>query len=364
MTDHQTLRQRIAQEAARLMWSGLASNFQNACRQAARQLTRDKLRRDQLPHANEIQAYLQQHFMEIANPLPVAGSRTVAESLSQTLHDLGELLGWESLTIDAAFIEAPLIEGCEIRLFCQLPGDQCEEQLRDAGYELVVMPALDEFVSNQTIIRFAQNWLFQLEIVCGVSLQLADIPEWDLREAVAYLEKTQSQPESLTAENPVDAPHSLAMAFQLLPLLSGVRINPQDHPEGDLFYHSLQVYQLGLDYAPYDAEFLEACLFHDLGYLQNYRYPQQGSVQLLKLIASEKTLFLIEELPEAHQYLKNGTIRDGLRKSQDFEELIELAKLDRKGRQPGADVPELEEVEAYLNAFEDENHEWDQDYTE
>ena len=46
----------------------------------------------------------------------------------------------------------------------------------------------------------------------------------------------------------------------LLPL-ERMRQNPKCHPEGDVLYHSLQVFDLACDAQPYDEEFLLAALF-------------------------------------------------------------------------------------------------------
>src|SRR5262249_8676322 len=49
----------------------------------------------------------------------------------------------------------------------------------------------------------------------------------------------------------------------LLPL-EEVRQSPRYHPEGDVLYHSLQVFELAREERPYDEEFLLAALLHDL----------------------------------------------------------------------------------------------------
>ena len=41
--------------------------------------------------------------------------------------------------------------------------------------------------------------------------------------------------------------------------------SPEDHPEGDVLYHSLQVFELARQKLPYDEEFLLAALLHDVG---------------------------------------------------------------------------------------------------
>src|SRR5262249_18259937 len=50
----------------------------------------------------------------------------------------------------------------------------------------------------------------------------------------------------------------------LLPL-EGIKQSPKYHPEGDVLYHSLQVFELAKESRPYDEEFLLAALLHDVG---------------------------------------------------------------------------------------------------
>ena len=51
----------------------------------------------------------------------------------------------------------------------------------------------------------------------------------------------------------------------LLEPLEHVRENIERHPEGDVLYHSLQVFDLARQELPYDEEFLLAALLHDVG---------------------------------------------------------------------------------------------------
>ena len=50
----------------------------------------------------------------------------------------------------------------------------------------------------------------------------------------------------------------------LLPLEHVMQL-PEEHPEGDVLYHSLQVFELARQSLPYDEEFLTAALLHDVG---------------------------------------------------------------------------------------------------
>ena len=51
----------------------------------------------------------------------------------------------------------------------------------------------------------------------------------------------------------------------LLAPLEDVMQSPENHPEGDVLYHSLQVFELARQKLPYDEEFLLAALLHDVG---------------------------------------------------------------------------------------------------
>jgi hypothetical protein len=50
----------------------------------------------------------------------------------------------------------------------------------------------------------------------------------------------------------------------LLPL-ENVQQSERFHPEGDVLYHSLQIFELAREHRPYDEEFLLAALLHDVG---------------------------------------------------------------------------------------------------
>jgi hypothetical protein len=132
----------------------------------------------------------------------------------------------------------------------------------------------------------------------------------------------------------------------LLPL-EKVRENKKHHPEGDVLYHSLQVYDLARDALPYDEEFQLAALLHDVGKgIDPLRHVESG-LQALEGFITERTAWLIEHHMEAHT-LRDGSIgvraRRRLLQSEDYDELVLLGECDRDGRQVGVDVPELDEA--------------------
>jgi hypothetical protein len=143
-----------------------------------------------------------------------------------------------------------------------------------------------------------------------------------------------------------------AVYAELLQPLADVMQDPQMHPEGDALYHSLQVFQLVAEEYPYDEELLTAALLHDVGKAIDRRDHHGATLVALAGIVTERTLWLIEQLPTAQSLLQGrlgARARNRLESSDDRDELIFLAKCDAAGRVRGAVVPELEEALALLS---------------
>ncbi len=133
----------------------------------------------------------------------------------------------------------------------------------------------------------------------------------------------------------------------LLRPLAEVVQDPVRHPEGDALYHSLQVFALACDRLPYDEEFITAALLHDVGLAIERQDSVATGLETLAGFVSERTAWLIENLPVA-QDLANGSLgvrgRRRLNDSEDSEELLLLAECDREGRKRGVAVPDVEEA--------------------
>ena len=129
----------------------------------------------------------------------------------------------------------------------------------------------------------------------------------------------------------------------LLPL-EHVMQSPEEHPEGDVLYHSLQVFELARQKLPYDEEFLLAALLHDVGKAVDRRHHVAAGLEMLAGTISPRTAWLIEHHVEAFM-LRQGTLGVRLRRrleaSEDFDELALLAACDRQGRVVGMDVPDV-----------------------
>ncbi len=168
-----------------------------------------------------------------------------------------------------------------------------------------------------------------------------------LQQLVATSAATVGTPTSLDFEvdEPMDSRFDQYHA--LLAPMDKVRLNRHQHPEGDLLYHSLQVFHLAYDARPWDEDFVIAALLHDVGYGIDPRDAVQATITAISDIVSERTLWLVENLP-IHHRLAEGTIgaraRRRLDQHEDNEELRLLAACDLEGRLPGRRVDELHTV--------------------
>lgn len=142
----------------------------------------------------------------------------------------------------------------------------------------------------------------------------------------------------------------------LLAPLEQVKQNTKRHPEGDALYHSLQVFTLAREALPYDEEFLLAALLHDVGKAIDPQAPVVAGLDALAGYITPRTAWLIEHRPEAQQW-RDGTLgarcRRRLAAHEDYEELMLLADCDRRGRQRGAAVPDVEEALEYLRELDE-----------
>ncbi|MGD9647731.1 MAG: HD domain-containing protein [Pirellulales bacterium] len=143
----------------------------------------------------------------------------------------------------------------------------------------------------------------------------------------------------------------------LLAPLEQVKQNVKRHPEGDVLYHSLQVFTLAREALPYDEEFLLAALLHDVGKAIDAQDPVAAGLDALEGFVTPRTAWLIEHRPEAQQW-REGTLgarsRRRLAAHEDYEELMLLAECDRRGRQRGAAVPDIEEALEYLRELDEQ----------
>jgi hypothetical protein len=136
----------------------------------------------------------------------------------------------------------------------------------------------------------------------------------------------------------------------LLPL-EEVSESPENHPEGDVLYHSLQVFELARQRLPYDEEFLLAALLHDVGKAIDRRNHVAAGLEALQDSIRPRTAWLIEHHVEALE-LGAGTLGVRLRRrleaAEDFDELLLLADCDRHGHMVGMVTPDMYDALRYV----------------
>ena len=207
-------------------------------------------------------------------------------------------------------------------------------------------------------IRLIGNFIVNLWIVSRSAVRCAD--ETAQMCGLAELEQLWQGPGEKThvefsAASP-PRPDRFAYYAALLAPLENVVLSPERHPEKDALYHSLQVFQLATEERPYDEEFLLAALLHDVGKAIDPKNHVVAGVEALADHVPERTLLLIEQHEQGHQYL-NGTLgmraRRRLEADPNFEELLLLAECDKRGRQRGVAVPEIEDALAEIRTMSD-----------
>ena len=150
-------------------------------------------------------------------------------------------------------------------------------------------------------------------------------------------------------ENTIDRFRAYAL---LLEPLEHVMQSPETHPEGDVLYHSLQVFELARHTLPYDEEFLLAALLHDVGKAIDRRDHVAAALEALDGLVSPRTAWLIEHHVEGLSLRDDALgvrLRHRLEVAEDFEELLLLADCDRRGCVVGMKTPDVLEALTYVH---------------
>jgi hypothetical protein len=126
------------------------------------------------------------------------------------------------------------------------------------------------------------------------------------------------------------------------------------HPEGDVLYHSLQVFELTAESHPWDEELLTAALLHDVGKGIDVRDSHDAGVRAVSGFVTVRTLWLIDNLPAVHRLFEGALgarARRRLTTSESWTELDILARHDREGRVAGRRVRRLEDAINYIQTL-------------
>lgn len=354
------LRQSIAAEAARLIQQRKELDYYSARRKAARYARRERVTAEDLPSYGEIQNELfalEGLFAQERQITSLAEIRLAARELMTLLSDYQPLLSGSAIL-------GPVLPGAEIELTLSA-GDLSEVSavLLEAGHR-AELDAAGQLVLEHHF-RCVVRWktagdgqpvigtTYNIESsVSPYSLSLAELNDLIEADAVAAVEATpmgnDTADESEDGQDDAYHPDFFPILEVLLNKLEQVKQDPILHPEGDVLYHSLQVFEQLRAECPYDEELLLAGLLHDAGMALDRRHPVEAIWQAVGELITPRTWFFIQNRVEAVDYLNTGRIRGALRKSEDFEELVLLARADMKGRVRGAEVCTLEEALEYV----------------
>ena len=223
------------------------------------------------------------------------------------------------------------------------------KQVRKNGEERVFthIHVRDQYPIELTLYASDKaSYVFKSSIT-GKAMERATLPEYEafLREEYPDIDLAA---ELESAEDSIDR---FQVYRSLLLPLDGYEQSKKDHPEGDVLYHSLQVFELGRDELPYDEEFILAALLHDVGKGIDPSDHVAAGLEALDGHITERTAWFIEHHMEAH-LVRDRTIghraHRRLRESPDYEELMILEECDHNGRQAGAMVCELDDALDYI----------------
>src|SRR5438874_16931 len=335
------LRYAIALEAARLMYERVESEYFTAKRKAASRLCRGNVKPGDLPSNAEIRDQIQV-FARIHE-----GERRTEDLRDMRLAALHmmRLLRQFRPRLIGSVMTGHVRKGSDIDLHVfSNSAALITDLLEKEGYQYDV--ERKQIVKHQearifTHIHIHDRFNFELTVyaedkahyvfkssITGKAIERASIRELEELLAREY--------PNLDLEGALEAGIGEVDPYQiyrmlLLPL-ENVRQSPQYHPEGDVLYHSLQVFELAREHRPYDEEFLLAALLHDIGKGLDRSDHVAAGLSALEGLVTERTRFLIEHHMHAHDYRTGrlgARLRRKLEQSPDFDDLMLLSQLDR-----------------------------------
>jgi hypothetical protein len=361
------LRQAIALEAARLMYERLESEYYTAKRKAAKRLCRRGVKPEDLPSNAEIRDQIQV-FARIHE----------GDKRTEHLRDM-RLEALRLMRILRAF--RPRLIGSvmtghvrkgsdiDIHVFCDAVG-LITDTLEREGFQFdLERKQIVKFQEARTFthIHIYDRFNFELTVyaedkahyvfrssITGKPIERASIAELEdlLRREYPGIDLDG---EVQAVEAAVDP---YAVYRMLLLPLENVRQSPVHHPEGDVLYHLLQVFELARDHRAYDEEFLLAALLHDIGKGIDPANHVEAALSALDGLITERTAFFIEHHMHAHDY-RTGNLGARLKRTleaaPDFDDLMLLRRLDDEGRVPGAVVGTVDGALDYLKELERSN---------
>lgn len=354
------LRRRITWEAARLMYHREESEYYRAKWKAARRVCGRSFKPSDLPSNAEIRDQVQ----SLARLMEGDRREERLREMRTAALRMMRLLGGFRPRLIGSTLTGHVRQGSDIDLHVfsdsaeavsgvleaeRIPHELERKLVRKHGEERIFthIHAQDTFTFELTVYPVSKARVVFRSSITGKPIERATIRELEqlLQEEYPNVSLEQAV---LEAEARIDRFQVYEM---LLVPLERVKQDPRYHPEGDVLYHSLQVFDLARDELPYDEEFLLAALLHDVGKGIDLKNHTAASLQALEGFITPRTAWLIEHHMEAHA-LYDGTIgaraRRRLAASEDYDELVLLGRCDRLGRERGVSTPDLQEALQYI----------------
>jgi hypothetical protein len=361
------LRQAIALEAARLMYERLESEYYTAKRKAAKRLCRRGVKPEDLPSNAEIRDQIQ-----VFARIHEGDKRTehLREMRLEALRLMRLLRAFRPRLIGSVMTgHTRKGSDIDIHVFTDAVGLLTDTLERDGFQFDVERKQIVKFEEARvfTHVHIYDRFNFELTVyaedkahyVFRSSITGKPIERASIRELEELLEREYP---GIDLDGAIEASDETPDPYQiyrmlLLPL-ENVKQSAVHHPEGDVLYHLLQVFELAREQRPYDEEFILAALLHDVGKGIDPADHVGAALMALDGLITERTRFFIEHHMHAQEYRAGklgGRLKRELEASPDFEDLMLLRELDDAGRVPGAVVGTVDEALDFLKELERSN---------
>ncbi|MCS7305692.1 MAG: HD domain-containing protein [Thermoguttaceae bacterium] len=352
----ESLRRRVAWEAARILFGHEETELFRAKRKAAQRIYGPRFRRSDLPTNREVQ-------MELQRLIQLQESGQYAEKLRlrrlEALRWMRLLEPFQPRLFGSTLTGEPTLEPTILfRLFSDSPESiRRVLETEGANYRMEAIAPADRklfgpthriwlraaFPIRMRVYPYRQHRRVFRCRGTGQVLPQVSLPEFEELILRWYPQLWVRQIRS-EAQRP---PDRFQVYYMLLAALEEVREDPWKHPEGDVLYHSLQVFELARQARPYDEEFQLAALLHDVGKAIDPKDHVAAALKALDGFITERTAWFIQHHVEALAF-RDGTLgaraRRRLMASEDFEELMLLAQFDRQSCRQGVRTVDLEEA--------------------
>jgi hypothetical protein len=354
--DNSKLRRSIAHEAARLLYFREESEYYRAKQKAARRMCQGWVKPADLPTNSEIRELVQSLARIHEGQTRLDGlldMRLTALRMMKRLARFhprligsvltGHVRSGSDIDIHVFSDSLEAVANCLEEEW--IPHEIERKQVRKSGesHIFVHIHVAEKYPIELTVYPTALRSYGFKSSITGKAIEKMSIPELESFLQVEYPHVEIEE----TLEQLADELDPYQVYYGLMLPLENVKQDLRFHPEGDVLFHSLQVFDLGYQLFPYDEEFLAAALLHDLGKGIDPQNHIAAGLEALEGVITPRTAWLIANHMEAHR-IHDGSIGSRqhrrLRENENYEELILLGRCDRSGRVPGAQTRSLEDA--------------------